>query len=154
MHYFKLSGVCRFNFATCLARNATNKGGLQEIYFGSSCNRSAAHEYVVRSLEQIYPDLIRYDASLHNKCSFLAPRGEPRALEHVCVDCGKTYARKNDLLHHRTWAHNQGGTPEIIECPECKKRFKTKKAMMTHLKGQKCDSKRGRPYNNIPPQVI
>ena len=148
LRYYKLSGICRFNFATCLARNGTNKGGLQD-HFGNNCSRSAAHSYVVQMLAQEFPDLIEFDAAKTNKCTFLALRSEPRAYEHICVECGKTYNRKHDLVHHMTWAHNEGDS-ELIECPKCRKPFKSKKAMMAHLKAETCYSNRGRPYDHQP----
>ena len=83
LRYYKLSGICRFNFATCLACNGTNKGGLQ-YHFGNNCSRSAAHSYVVQMLAQEFPDLIEFDAAKTNKCTFLAPRSEPPAYKHMC----------------------------------------------------------------------
>ena len=76
LRYHKLSGICRFNFATCLARTSSNKGGLQD-HFGSSCSRSAAHSYVVQTLAQEFPDLIGFNDAKTNKCTFLALRSEP-----------------------------------------------------------------------------
>ena len=153
LRYHEHSGLCRFNFASAQARNGTNIGGLQDTY-GTSSSRAAAHEYVVRRLTQEFPTLIQFDAAKPNKCVFLALKSEPRALEHVCTLCGKTYARKHDLLHHMAWSHPQeGAPPETIECPNCKKSFKTQKTMMAHLKNQRCYSKRGRKYANTPRAV-
>ena len=148
VRYHSAGGLCRLNFACAVARTQTNDGGLQ-AYYGSRQARKAAQEFVIRTLAVEFPDLIRFDECSSNMCAFLHARGQ--VAEHTCHLCDKTFTRKNALVHHKRWCHPDPTLPppELIECSMCKKMFKSKKAMLVHLRARRCHSNRGRKYDNL-----
>ena len=143
VRYFQRSGICRLNFATALAANHTNDGGLQ-AEFADKRARAAAQEYVIRTLACEFPHLLEFDQHNANYCKFNRRRelGEPAG--NVCKHCGKEYARRVDLKHHIAWEHT-GSRPETFECIVCRSNFKTKRALHVHMAKNRCFKSRGRP---------
>ena len=152
LRYYEAGGVLRMNFACAVARTQTNAGGLQGHYKDRAARR-AAHEFVIRSLAVEFPQLVIFDDCSANKSTFLQARGQ--AEEHKCHLCDKAFTRKNALAHHKRWFHPDPALPqpELIECPNCKRTFRSKKAMLVHVRALRCHSNRGRKYDsNAPPK--
>ena len=61
--------IVRLNFAAAVAKNTSNAGGLQH-YYRNSENRLAAHGYVVRSLCEEFPSLLRIAPGSPNGVTF------------------------------------------------------------------------------------
>ena len=142
-----MGGVCRLNFACAVARTQTNEGGLQ-MHYRSREARRAAQDFVIRTLALEFPQLIQFDECSANRCVFLQSRG--RVAEHTCHLCDKTFTRKGALAHHKKWCHPDPAAPlQIqIECSNCKKTFRSKKAMLVHVRASRCHSTRGRKYEH------
>ena len=142
-----MGGVCRLNFACAVARTYTNVGGLR-MHYRSREARRAAQDFVIRTLALEFPQLIQFDECSANRCVFLQSRG--RVAEHTCHLCDKTFTRKGALAHHKKWCHPDPAAPLPIpiECSNCKKTFRSKKAMLVHVRASRCHSTRGRKYEH------
>ena len=159
LRFYHAGGIVRLNWAAASAKTWTNGGGLQGA-FGVRAARQAAHDWVVWSLAREYPESLVHDATRPNRCRFLSGAGSqlvdvlptprvakacrPRAAPLACEECGKTYARRADLVHHATVQH--GSVRERHTCPRCGKPFLKAKDMRVHLLGGRCYSRRGRPH--------
>ena len=83
LRYFSHSGIVRLNFATAVAKNRSNAGGLQS-YYAEPERRKAAHAYVVQSLAAEFPEIILADPLAPNGCKFrrrAMPEEEPEPEE-------------------------------------------------------------------------
>jgi hypothetical protein len=195
-YYDQCKGILRFNFATAIAKTRRNTGGLQFQYRTPEL-RKAAHEYVVRSLIQEFPDLIASNLHSPNAVTFqfqkeadengeedmheealmelvveeetqqvalkqkrkkgktpkqfvsiaLPPAYVETTIEpngiHNCTMCEKQYRRREDLLHHIRVVHNSDSIVRF-SCRYCGRQFLKKKDGLSHERGQRCNSRRGK----------
>ena len=92
LRYYAHSGLLRLNFATAIAKNKSNPGGLQHHY-STREHRQAAHNYVLHSLACEFPELLSIDPASPNGCKFARDtvvrsgvcNGDPATAEVVVV---------------------------------------------------------------------
>ena len=92
IRHFANAGITRLCFATAMARNQTNKGGLQS-YYGTRHARAAARDYVVQALCDEFPALLRAEPDAPNGCHFLRP---PRATSAEAESSSEAAGEKID----------------------------------------------------------
>ncbi len=169
LRFYHGGGIVRINFACAQAKTWCNDGGLQESFANDRRIRESAHDYVVLGLCREYPELLIYDPSRPNRCSFrsacsaatVAPRKtqqeskerppkekQPHQRSLQCGLCEKVYRRAADLRHHMLVQHTESAPRHA--CPNCGRLFLKAKDMKAHVRGMRCGSKRGRYRPWVP----
>ena len=141
LRYFSHSGIVRLNFATAVAKNRSNAGGLQS-YYAEPERRKAAHAYVVQSLMAEFPDLLLADPLAPNGCRFrrwAIPR-EPEPEEGASTDSGEQEEEtfllrmKEATLLPATAPKPQKRLMGRIVCPQCGKSYARSSDLKHHVR--------------------
>ena len=180
VRFFMHSGsIVRLNFAAAVAKNTSNAGGLQH-YYRTSENRLAAHGYVVRSLCEEFPSLLRIAPGSPNGVKFTR-RSRTREEEEETAGSGGDTESCDDVeepvsplrtasserreenrcdLCGTSYARKEDllyhvrrvheNCAETVACPLCSRAFRKKKDMLLHYRMQRCHSKRGRRSSPQP----